>query len=41
MELLHKNPSMFQPDLNPLEGFAFADCERLMGEEVNARRGRG
>ena len=35
VELLRKNPSMFQPDLNPIEGFTFADCERLMGDEAD------
>ena len=32
-ELLPKTPHRLQPDLEPVAGFTFADCDRLMGDE--------
>ena len=33
VELISKTPAMDQADLPPLEGFTFADCERLTGDK--------
>ena len=35
VELLQRNPTMFQPDLDPVPGFTFADCDRLLGDETD------
>ena len=32
MELLHLVPSMFHPDVDPIPGFTFAECDRLTGD---------
>ena len=33
VELMTKSPSMNQADLPPIEGFTFAECDRLTGDE--------
>ena len=35
VELLRKMPRLFQPDLDPIEGYTFADCDRLTGDEAD------
>lgn len=35
VELLRKTPSRTQPDMDPIAGFTFADCDRLAGDEAD------
>jgi hypothetical protein len=35
VELFRKTPTRSQPDLEPLSGFSFAECDRLIGDEAD------
>ena len=34
-ELLPRTPGLFQPDLDPIPGFSFAECDRQTGDHTN------